>query len=281
MWSSSVRLMRVAALAGGLLLAGMALAAPQFPALTGRVVDGAHLLSPGAAQGLDAQLAAFEAKTGDQLVVVTLPTLNGQPIEQYGYQLGRHWGIGQKGKDNGVLLIVAPNERRVRIEVGYGLEGTLTDARTSQIIQGIIVPRFKAGDMQRGILSGAQAIMKLAGGEALAESDAVPSQASGAHGSDRTAQWIFFALLMVFLFSQVMLFVLYLIGSIIGFVLSLFGFHAFDAWLRRIRARVVPEDKALIYWLLMPSSRVTGSGGGSFFSGGGGGFGGGGSSGSW
>ncbi len=102
---------------------GHRLGRPQFPELTGRVVDNAGLLDPTEEQALADKLATEEQQSSNQVVVVTVPDLQGYPIEEYGYQLGREWGIGQEGKDNGVLLIVAPNERRLRIEVGYGLEG--------------------------------------------------------------------------------------------------------------------------------------------------------------
>jgi len=136
-----------------------AAATPDFPALTGRVVDDAGLLAAGAKQELDQELRQHEQETGNQVVVVTLPSLLGYPIEDYGYQLGRHWGIGQDEHDNGVLLIVAPKEHKVRIEVGYGLEGTLTDARSSEIIQRIILPRFRDNDYPDGILRGTRAIL--------------------------------------------------------------------------------------------------------------------------
>ncbi len=122
-----------------------------FPALTGRVVDEAGILDAATRDKLEKLSADLEAKSTDQLVVVTLKSLQGTSIEDYGYQLGRHWQIGQKDKNNGVLLIVAPNERKVRIEVGYGLEGTLTDALGSFIIQQAILPRFRAGDFAGGI----------------------------------------------------------------------------------------------------------------------------------
>src|SRR5215467_4950442 len=137
----------------GLLLSVVAFAAYAltFPELTGRVVDDAGILDPAIKAGLERKLAAFEAKTTDQLVVVTLKSLQGTSIEDYGYQLGRHWQIGQKDKNNGVLLIVVPSERKVRIDVGYGLEGTLTDAISRLIIEGAIVPRFRANDYAGGI----------------------------------------------------------------------------------------------------------------------------------
>src|SRR5581483_7681392 len=117
-----------AALLAFFCLLSPALAAPQFPALTGRVVDGANILSDATKSDLTEKLAALESKTSRQLVVVTLPSLQGYDIADFGYQLGRAWGIGQKGLNNGVLLIVAPTEHKVRIEVGYNLEPILTDA---------------------------------------------------------------------------------------------------------------------------------------------------------
>jgi uncharacterized membrane protein YgcG len=137
-----------------------------FPPLTGRVVDEAGLLSPGDRATLTASLADLEAKTTDQLVVVTLKSLHGTAIEDYGYQLGRNWRIGQKDKDSGVLLIVAATERQVRIEVGYGLEGTLTDAATKLIIENAILPAFKTGDFAGGIKTGVDQITQLLRGDA-------------------------------------------------------------------------------------------------------------------
>jgi len=148
-----------------LLWAAAALAAPSFPALTGRIVDDANIIPPAMEAELDAKLAAQEASTGDQFVVVTLSSLQGYDIADYGYQLGRHWGIGQAGRDNGVLLIVAPNEREVRIEVGYGLEGTLTDALSRIIIDNAILPRFRNGDMAGGISAGADDVLKVLAGQ--------------------------------------------------------------------------------------------------------------------
>lgn len=131
-----------------------AAAEPKYPALTGRVVDSADLLSPAEEQALTETLKQLEDKSSDQLVVVTLPSLQGYTIEDFGYQLGRHWGIGTKELDNGVLLIVAPNERKVRIEVGYGLEPILTDALSRVIIDNAILPRFRSGDFPGGIRDG-------------------------------------------------------------------------------------------------------------------------------
>jgi uncharacterized protein len=136
-----------------------AIAALTFPALTGRVVDEAGILDAGSRAALTQKLADLEAKSTDQLVVVTLKSLQGTSIEDFGVQLGRHWQVGQKGKNNGALLIVAPNERKVRIEVGYGLEGVLTDAITRLIIENSILPRFKANDYPGGIARGVDDII--------------------------------------------------------------------------------------------------------------------------
>lgn len=140
-------------------------AAPEFPRLTGRVVDQASMISPRAERQLTEMSAAHENATGNQLVVVTVPDLQGGTIEQYGYQLGRHWGIGQEKENNGVLLIVAQAERKIRIEVGYGLEGQLTDAISSNIISTVISPNFKRARFDQGLVDGSAAIIAALGGE--------------------------------------------------------------------------------------------------------------------
>jgi uncharacterized protein len=141
----------------------LALAQPKFPPLTGRVVDNANLLSPAAEVKLTDELAALEQKTGHQVVVATLPTLQGYEIEDYGYQLLRTWGIGRKEQDDGAILIVAPNERKVRIEVGYGLEPVLTDALSSVIIGRAILPAFKEGKFEAGVVAGTEQIVRQLG----------------------------------------------------------------------------------------------------------------------
>ena len=135
-------------------------AAQEFPKLTGRVVDNANLLSPADEAALTAKLEALEQASTRQLVVATVPDLQGYPIEDYGYRLGRTWEIGQSEANNGTILLVAPNERKVRIEVGYGLEPILTDALSHLIIQNAILPRFKAGDFAGGINAGTDEIIK-------------------------------------------------------------------------------------------------------------------------
>ncbi len=147
-----------------LVCAALAALAVEFPRLTGRVVDEARLLTAQQRESVVAALAEHERKTATQVVVVTLNSLQGLPIEDYGYQLGRHWGIGEADKDTGALLIVAPNERAVRIEVGYGLEGELTDATSRLIIENIILPEFRAGRFGQGIVAGTGAILEILGG---------------------------------------------------------------------------------------------------------------------
>lgn len=140
-------------------------ALPTFPELTGRVVDNAGMLDTSRERRISQLLEAHENATTNQVVVVTLPDLGGYSIETYGYQLGRDWGVGQKGKDNGVLLIVAKKERKVRIEVGYGLEGTLTDAIASNIVHTVILPLFKQGNFDEGIERGAKTTIQALGGQ--------------------------------------------------------------------------------------------------------------------
>ncbi|SHE83352.1 uncharacterized protein SAMN04487965_0748 [Microbulbifer donghaiensis] len=158
-----------------LLCALGAIADVQFPPLSGRVVDKANLLRPETEFRLTEMMQRHEKETSNQLVVVTLPDLQGLTIEEYGYQLGRHWQIGQKGKDNGALLIVAPSERKIRIEVGYGLEGALTDALSANIIHTKILPQFRSGDFDGGVTAGVQSIIAAIKNEYVAE----PTEDSG------------------------------------------------------------------------------------------------------
>ncbi len=141
------------------LLFGVASLAANFPALTGRVVDQAGILPGPAAAQLETKLADLEAKSGIQLVVAVVNSLEGQEIEPYANGLFRFWQLGEKTKNNGVLLLVAPNQKRVRIEVGYGLEGTLTDALSKLIITNAIAPRLKSGDFADGIARGVDDII--------------------------------------------------------------------------------------------------------------------------
>jgi len=147
------------------LMAVAAQAALDFPSLSGRVVDEAGILSDGTKSQLTALLAEHERQTGNQVVVATLKSLRGTTIEDYGYQLGRAWGIGQKAKNNGVVIIVSPTTHDVRIEVGYGLEGTLTDAQSVLIIQNVMLPAFRKGDYDGGVLNGTLVTLQALGGK--------------------------------------------------------------------------------------------------------------------
>ncbi|MEB0008979.1 TPM domain-containing protein [Pseudomonas sp. MH9.2] len=179
----------------GLLLAcaTVTLAALVFPPMTGRVVDTVHLIDAQTTAQLSHMLEAHEQATGEQVVVVTLPNLQGTSIEDYGYQLGRFWGVGQKGKDNGALLIVARDDHKVRIEVGYGLEERLTDAQSSVIINQILTPAFKAGNFSGGISQAVQAMIQVLGGNPLAE----PAADNGS--GDAMQNMVYLALFLIFI----------------------------------------------------------------------------------
>ena len=231
-----------------ILCGAVAAIALTFPPLTGRVVDQAGLLDASQEAALSAKLQALEEKTTDQLVVVTLSSLQDTSIEDYGYQLGRHWAIGQKDKNNGVLLIVAPNERKLRIEVGYGLEGVLTDALTRIIIETSITPRFRSGDMPGGIIAGADDIITVLTGDAAAIAERAASRPD-------TSGDIFAIIFIIFFILIVALIVFNMFRDLTG---SRGG-----------------------RWSSGSSSGGSGGSSGGGFSGGGGSFGGGGSSGSW
>jgi uncharacterized protein len=252
-----IRSLIALALAALVLAAAPARAAPSFPPLTGRVVDDAHVLSAQAQADLTAKLAALEQKTGDQLVVVTLPSLQGYPIEDYGYQLGRAWGIGRNGKNNGAIFIVAPSEHKVRIEVGYGLEPVLTDALSSVILQEQVLPKFRTGDVEGGVVAGTDAI--------IAQLDLDPAQAQAkAQAAARQPVRPLNPLPVILL----LIFVIFALRALLGGRRG--GF-----W-------------ALPFLFMGGGGGGYGSGGGGFssgggggFSGGGGSFGGGGASGGW
>ena len=130
------------------------------PPLTGRIVDLAHVLPQSTVEALTARLTAHEGQSSNQVAVLTIPSLESESLEEFTHRVATTWKLGRKGTDNGVLLLVAIKERKVRIEVGYGLEGILTDVRSAQIIRNEIIPRFRAGDMSGGILEGTYAILK-------------------------------------------------------------------------------------------------------------------------
>ncbi|PXA83710.1 methanol dehydrogenase, partial [Nostoc sp. 3335mG] len=158
-----------------------------FPAFSGLVVDQANIIPADRKAALEQKLENFQKKTHRQLVVATIASLEGDAIEDYGYQLGRAWGVGLNGANNGAILIVAPNERQMRIEVGYGLEGVLTDAYSSVIVNTKLRPAFKAGDMPGGIDAGTDAIIEilsLPDDQAKAKEDAAVAAWDKQHKSD-------------------------------------------------------------------------------------------------
>lgn len=154
-----------------LFAAGAALAA-DVPMLSGRVVDNAELLSPAARDRISAALKAHEGKTTNQIAVLTIPTLGEDNIEQYAIKVFEAWKLGRKDKDNGLLLVIVPKERKIRIEVGRGLEGTLPDVNASRIIRGVIAPPFKANQFDKGVEDGVAAIIKQLEGQASDNPDA-------------------------------------------------------------------------------------------------------------
>jgi uncharacterized protein len=249
----------------------------SFPPLTGRVVDEANILDSAARSALTQLSSDLETKSTDQLVIVTLSSLRGTSIEDYGYQLGRAWQIGQKDKNNGVLLIVAPNERKVRIEVGYGLEGTLTDALTSFIIQNAILPRFKAGDFPGGIKRGADDIVSVLTGDEEYKQRATQAARYQIRPGELIIMMVF-VLIAGFIFINVMFGVYTAIRGVLE-GLGIVSPRAkgkkkswFDDW-------VITSGSGGSSGSSWSGGSSGSSGGG--FSGGGGSFGGGGSSGSW
>ncbi len=269
------------------------IASITFPKLTGRVVDEAGILSPNTKLELVKLIRKSEKKSSNQIVVVTLKSLQGQSISDYGYQLGRHWGIGQKGKDNGVLLIVAPNERKVRIEVGYGLESRLTDALSSMIIHNDILPYFKRGDYDGGILKGVRSIIKAIGGTYKVKKDKKSRKSVSSY-----APIIFFAFIFFIMVTQNLIantkyksyaqraipasFAAFFIYVLTGFLIA--AIIAFIALLFILDGVSSGNDNTTHFigggFNDFDSGDSFGSFGGGF-SGGGGSFGGGGASGSW
>ena len=158
---AATRMLRVAAwlLLVGSLLGAVRAGAADVPFLSGRVVDNAEILKPATRGALSEKLKQHEQKTSNQIAVLTIPTIGDDSIEAYATKVFDSWKLGQKGKDNGVLLVIAPRDRKLRIEVGYGLEGTLTDVAASRIIRNVITPAFKSGDYDKGVSAGVDAIV--------------------------------------------------------------------------------------------------------------------------
>ena len=261
------------AVTAALLLGGPA-AAQTFPELTGRVVDQANLLSTTQELELAAKSEAIEKQTGAQFVVATVNSLEDKEIADYAYQLGRHWKIGDEKRDDGVILLVAPNERKVWIATGYGAEGILPDILAGRITRDTILPRFREGDMAGGIMAGADAVVRqlsLSPEQARAQADQA-QQESQARGEG-------FNLMPLVFWGMMILFVLLSMGRRAGR----------GRRYRRSRGGISPW---VVLWGLNELSRGSRGGRGGFggfgggggfggFSGGGGSFGGGGAGGSW
>jgi uncharacterized protein len=248
-----------------------AVAQPRFPALTGRIVDEAGLLSAADREALTQSLAELEQKSSDQLVVYTAKSLQGYPIEDFGYQLGRFWKIGQEGTNNGVILLVAPTERKVRIEVGRGLEPQLTDALSALIIQNAILPAFRRGDFPAGIKAGVRDIRDVL----LGDAEAVRDRARSTQKRDAPAGEDFAT------FAIIVFFILFVI--FVGVYQSRYAAQqARSSGVgRRRRASREADSGGPIFIPGGWGGGSGGGGGGGGWGGGGGDFGGGGSSGSW
>ena len=242
------------ALALALVLAPHLAEAQTFPVLTGRVVDAANLLKPDERAALDAKLKAHEDKTSDQVVVATVPSLEGFEIEDYANRLFRQWKLGQAKTNNGALLLVAPKERKVRIEVGYGLEGALTDAVSRLIIENGITPRFRAGDFAGGITRGVDDIISVLSGDAEEWQARAARRPDTVSPTDSTRNDSIWPVIWVVLVVMVVVFICSMLaGALCAAILRLFAML----------------------------SLVGGRGSSGGFSGGGGSFGGGGASGRW
>lgn len=253
-----------------LALFAMPVAAQDFPQLSGPVVDQAGIIPDEAEARLTEKLTALKTQSQRELVVVTLSSLQGYEISDYGYRLGRHWQLGEKQRNDGAILIVAPNERKLRIEVGYGLEPVLTDGLSSLIINQQIVPRFKAGDMPAGIEAGADAIIT----QLTLPADQAQQIAAQANAKPAKQDGIPFGLVIWLLF-----FFLFFVLPIIrrarrGRRYSGSGIGPVIVW--EVLNAAANASRSSGGW-----GSSSGGGGGSSWGGGGGSFGGGGASGSW
>jgi uncharacterized protein len=280
----------------------------EVPPLRGRVNDYANLLPPERARALEAQLEKFEQETGHQIAVLTIPSLEGDSLEEFSIRVAETWKIGKKGFDNGAILLIARDDRRLRIEVGYGLEGVLPDAIASRIIREVITPRFRSGDYTGGIEAGVDSILKVAKGEVLPERARPAPGRTPSEGASLHNILMITAMLALFIgMTRRRLVSGAFGGAASGLVTTLFasgglGFVLFPALivgaLLGAVGAAVGTGAAGNQWVGRPRSRrgdwgggvfPGGYGGGGFggggsgggFSGGGGGFGGGGASGSW
>lgn len=181
-----VWMQRIALAASLGLLLGLpasAAGAKDVPKLTGRVVDDGEMLSAGARQRIADELAALERQTGDQVVVLTVASLEGEPVEDFSVRVAHAWRLGQKGKDTGVVLLVSRGDHQMRIEVGYGLEGRLTDLQSREILDQQVKPRFRGGDFDGGVEAGVAAIAKALGGTEVPATPAALPRPAGTHNA--------------------------------------------------------------------------------------------------
>jgi uncharacterized protein len=274
-----------------LAFAGLALAQLPVPELTARVTDLTGTLTAGQRSGLEQKLAAFEERKGAQVAVLMVPTTRPESIEQFGLRVAETWRLGRKGVDDGALLLIAKDDRELRIEVGYGLEGVLTDATSRRIIDETIVPYFRSGDFHGGVSAGVDRIMAVIDGEPL------PEPERGWDGRAPLSDWAPI-LPVVFVFTLTLGTILKrLLGQLLGAAVT-GGLVGVFTWLLMgvIAAAILAAVASFMLTLLSRggpgrwSSAGRGSAGGDFgggsggdggFSGGGGSFGGGGASGRW
>ncbi|WP_306548856.1 YgcG family protein [Desulfobulbus sp.] len=278
-----------------LLLAASGLIAPslalEVPPLTGRVNDLAHVLSPGSVRLLDHSLQVLEQSDSTQIVVLTIPSLDGAVLEEYALKVAETWKIGQKGVDNGALLLIAVNDRKVRIESGYGLEGRLTDLVAGRIIREKIVPAFRRGAFDQGVIDGVSAMIAAVKGEYAGKGDSTRRS-----GQQDPGGFLVFLVVGLFFIGNVFKWKRPLaigLGGVFAPVLAAALFSGLFGWLITVLLIPVGMLGAFIASILAGTSGIhrsggifPGFGGGSFrggggFSGGGGGFGGGGASGGW
>ncbi len=267
-----------------LLIAILGFSDQAIPALNARVTDLTATLNPAQRQALERKLAAFEQEKGSQIAVLIVPTTRPETIEQYSIRVVDRWRLGRKGVDDGVLLIVAKNDRALRIEVGYGLEGTIPDAVANRIIGDVIVPRFRAGDFAGGIDAGVDGLMKLIRGEPLP----APAETRAGRGGGLFGHALPVAMLFIFVVGGLLRAML---GRLLGASVA-GGVAFFGAWLLLGGLGVALAIALIAFFITLMGGYWGGGGfgrgggfgggfGGGGFSGGGGGFGGGGASGRW
>lgn len=253
--------------------------AREVPALTRRVTDEARVLGADA-ERLEEKLRVYEQQTGHQFAVLTVDSLDGEILEQWSIKVAEAWRLGDKSRDDGLLLLLVMKERQLRVEVGYGLEGAVTDARASRVIRDVMVPRLKEGQPARAVEDGVDALMALARGEATGEAPQVTPRLPDSVRGVGNVLLLLLALVFYFLGWKLRA----LLGGVAGGVWGAVAFHGISGALAGV---VVGALVGIVLPYLRGGhhhhgrSGWGGSSGGGGFSGGGGGFGGGGASGRW